>query len=336
MKPRTLCLFACLLVLGGSLAAAQDGASGEEQEIRALVRVDGDAGSEPAGSGALGRLIGSQFDPGAWRLRLVDADLDAREKAYAELVLRARLDPSARLFVEEIASDPSDLELSWTGRLALRELGAARFQLLGIGPEAEAFQLQLETIYRNLAGESPSLPFRVPRPVDRFRLDPGATLAEPSPSTRPDGDPGTLDPSRLFVGSRLVPVRTDVLGVVVEPIPKVRAERLGLDFGLHVLALEPGTLADRLGVRTSDILVELNGVTLRRPQDITDVMHARDRMSTVTVVWFDDLNLPVRASWKPDVVPTGPSPEGTRGKAGDEPPPVKSRKAGESGEGGGA
>jgi hypothetical protein len=82
-----------------------------------------------------GELFGRDFDGEVWKRRLAETDLERREKSLDGLLRRARLDPVARAFLEELARDGAGGELAWTARLALRELGRARFPLqAGPGP----------------------------------------------------------------------------------------------------------------------------------------------------------------------------------------------------------
>ncbi len=85
--------------------------------------------------GSAGRLIqvaplapgeeAREFSPDEWLARLTDLDLDLREKNFAELVALARRDDRARAWLRERATDTTDTtdpELTWTARLALREV----------------------------------------------------------------------------------------------------------------------------------------------------------------------------------------------------------------------
>jgi hypothetical protein len=76
-------------------------------------------------------LFTRAFDAERWRARLSESDLEKRERSFDALMQRARLDPLARAFLEELARASESGELAWTARLALRELGRARFPLIG-------------------------------------------------------------------------------------------------------------------------------------------------------------------------------------------------------------
>src|SRR5262245_48478216 len=102
-----------------------------------------DPAQAPKGTGALQRIAPAQepeeqtpgqmltrnFDRERWRELLNASDLERRERSFDLVVKRAGFDPNARAFLEELARDPQNGELAWTARLALRELGRARFPL---------------------------------------------------------------------------------------------------------------------------------------------------------------------------------------------------------------
>ena len=90
-------------------------------------------------------LFSRGFERERWRERLLATNLDLRERSFDALLRRARLDPIARAFLEELASDPNGGELAWTARLALRELGRANLPLqgfLGADPVGSAQRMQ--------------------------------------------------------------------------------------------------------------------------------------------------------------------------------------------------
>jgi len=77
----------------------------------------------------LSGLFAREFNAQRWRELLATPDLDRREEYLDTLLKRAGLDPAARAFLEDLAKDPKGGELAWTARLALRQLGRARFPL---------------------------------------------------------------------------------------------------------------------------------------------------------------------------------------------------------------
>ena len=94
-------------------------------------------GQEESAPRELDTLFARSFERGEWRERLGTPDLEQRERNLDVLLKRAQLDPAARAFLEDLARDSQAGELSWTARLALRELGRARFPLQGMlaGPD---------------------------------------------------------------------------------------------------------------------------------------------------------------------------------------------------------
>ncbi len=98
-----------------------------------------DPGLESEDQGDLKGLFARDFERDRWQERLLQPDLDQREKSLDALLKRARFDPVARAFLEERAADSKGGELAWTARLALRELGRASFGLHGFAPGADPF-----------------------------------------------------------------------------------------------------------------------------------------------------------------------------------------------------
>lgn len=90
-----------------------------------------DPGAEASDPRGFRDLFDRDFDRQRWQERLLEKDLDQRERNLAALLKRASLDPVARAFLEERARDPQGGELAWTARLALRELGRSSFPVQG-------------------------------------------------------------------------------------------------------------------------------------------------------------------------------------------------------------
>jgi len=145
MKPilSTVCAFAALgSFLGGALPSAGPAqaprtspvsqapqAAGTAQKGGALRKAP--AVAAPAQSSSQELLFARTFDRQAWSELLQVADLEQREHHLDDLLSRARIDPQARLYLEELARAQDGSELAWTARLALRELGRARFAVGG-------------------------------------------------------------------------------------------------------------------------------------------------------------------------------------------------------------
>jgi hypothetical protein len=87
-------------------------------------------GQQPAQARKLARIPAQETRPlqppaaqaEDWKQKLGDSDLDRRESAYTELLERARKDDELRSTLEQWARSGESNELSWTARLALREL----------------------------------------------------------------------------------------------------------------------------------------------------------------------------------------------------------------------
>ena len=96
------------------------------------------------------------------------------------------------------------------------------------------------------------------------------------------------------------PLRTDVLGVVVrEPGPLERA-RFGQPLGgLLVERVLDGTIAEFLGLRGGELLVELNGVRLESKDDITDVLARRAPEEAVRTQVVDAFGRGRAQTWLP-------------------------------------
>jgi len=99
------------------LLALQEAGEPSGTEAPGLTRVE--AGEAPELPGA-----GTEFDRRYWRRSLLLDDLEERERRYAELLELAAHPGDARQALEEWALDAFDPSLSWTARLALRELQA--------------------------------------------------------------------------------------------------------------------------------------------------------------------------------------------------------------------
>jgi hypothetical protein len=126
---------------------------------------------------------------------------------------------------------------------------------------------------------------------DGFRLQ---WQEEPSWSGQGIQDP-FASPSRKSEA-----LRTDVLGVVVSAVSAPRAQELGISSGLLVHSVNRGTIASLLQVRSGDVLLEVNGRTLARAQDITEALALRSADGALTVVWIDGLGQRVERTWRPE------------------------------------
>ncbi len=120
----------------------------DAQDARVQVQADGRTGlvrvaplAPPAAppTGAQQDPV-EEFSPDLWLYRLSDPDLDRREEFFDEILRKARREPAAKQWLEERARDTVDPELSWTARMALRELrqrgGGLIFRSPGSGPQS--------------------------------------------------------------------------------------------------------------------------------------------------------------------------------------------------------
>ena len=373
-----------------------------QEDVQPLTRVEPVQVERESGEDPLSRTLSREFNEGAWRARLTARDLDERERAYDDVLRRARFDPLARAFLERLAADPASGGLGWTARLALRELGAMPFSIVGLDTDPFAFDTNVERILGDLLDDAPELGFRgADRPrmrvqmlappagpggigsagastrkgvtirqgpagarivvthtkngEEKERAYDGETLeaileANPklaaelhlsfegqpmgfeirfevpqesgawrrllAPFAYGDRAPHGEDPfgwfhaterslTEMFSPTRRSEVRTDVLGVrVVKPTPR-EARDAGIEHGLVVVHVGPGTLADVMGVRAGNILLELFGLPLTHPEEITDRMRARQRHEAIPLRWIDDLGQRQSATWTPDEEPAG-------------------------------
>lgn len=113
-----------------------------------------------------------------------------------------------------------------------------------------------------------------------FRFFGGAhPFAGPRGGWRPlEDDPFQAPAKPLLPGApRTAPSNGPVLGIRCSPIGAQQAEELGVEdaHGLAVASVEPGSLAERLGIRAGDVLVELDGTAIRETADVAKVLRER-------------------------------------------------------------
>ncbi|NUP97371.1 MAG: PDZ domain-containing protein [Planctomycetaceae bacterium] len=97
-------------------------------------------------------------------------------------------------------------------------------------------------------------------------------------------------------------VRTDILGVAVTSVSAEESGDLGLEpgLGLRVERVEPGTIAQQLGLQRGHVLIELNGRKLRTRDDITEMLKARDKSGALELLLIDRWGQRRTRTWKPD------------------------------------
>ncbi|MFQ5844752.1 MAG: PDZ domain-containing protein [Planctomycetota bacterium] len=75
-----------------------------------------------------------------------------------------------------------------------------------------------------------------------------------------------------------------ILGVEVQPVDGVVKAQLDLADGLVILRVQPGSRAERLGLRRYDVLLSLDGRTLRTAQDLRRVLRGLDEGAGIRAV----------------------------------------------------
>lgn len=306
----------------------------------------------PRGEGqSLPDLFARDFQRDEWKNALSVTDLDLRERNLDALLQRARLDPVARAFLEELARDPAGGELAWTARLALRELGRARFapRTTLLGPDPLGTAGRMDEMLKQMLGNGLARPgqqrgggLALEGPGGRLRLEEGEGFAriEVLMGSGPEAErrvfegesleallrahpelegmlgglaggaaPGAGGRARidgptfatpLGPAQRSLPLTTDKLGVIVTPLGAAGARELGLEegLGLEVTRVLAESYAGLLGVAAGDVLLELDGVPLRTPEDIERVMKSRAKDAELALTWIDALAQRQKRTWK--------------------------------------
>lgn len=96
-------------------------------------------------------------------------------------------------------------------------------------------------------------------------------------------------------------VRHDILGVVLEELSEDERAKSGLteDAGMRIGRVEPGTLAERLGLARGQILVELDGASVRTREDVTRQIQARKQTDEVRAVVLNEGGQRKELRWRP-------------------------------------
>lgn len=266
--------------------------------------------AQPGGLLAPGILDRDDFDGDEWKRRLTDADLDARMGAFDELRTLLPRQERARRTLEEW-SQGSD-ELAWTSRLLLRqaprraidpfermraELDALHGPLGGglFGPGLDLDSLMgsrsLQDLMQGMGGGSQSSSVQISETPDGIRVevtetkdgDESVEVYEassreellrqyPELEAQLGGGVSTLRLGMPFGGLRAFgggAVPKDRLGVYLSTTDGAAGAPL------MVQSVVPGTLADSLGVRSGDELIELDGRRLTSREDIAEALRAR-------------------------------------------------------------
>jgi hypothetical protein len=334
---------------------------------------------------------GQSFDAEAWRKRLKQSDLDARQRDFDALVKRARREKNVREAIDRWAHDSSDGDLAWTSRLLQREVDAQRKRssarandlssgrandLSGNGdgtPDWDNFQNRFNELQKQFGGmdsqfgrlqneldrmmrEQPQFHWttpgsggssstaksftlqvgpdgvtcRVRENVDgkeqtkEYKAESMEALLDAHPELRDQigvsgngfgwngplfhggqgftwGDGNSRDNlnrlGRPFTGAPT----TDILGVEFSKLAPEESKALNLEpeRGLHVERVLPGTIAQILGIRRGDLLIEMNGVPLYGGDDVSKVLRERTPDAEVVVVLIDGKGQRRTLTWKP-------------------------------------
>jgi hypothetical protein len=91
--------------------------------------------------------------------------------------------------------------------------------------------------------------------------------------------------------------RTDVLGVLVRELAS--GESALAKQGLMVERVEPGTIAQALGLRRGHLLQKINGREIASAGDITEALASREEDAPVTVEFLDGFGQVRTRTWKP-------------------------------------
>jgi hypothetical protein len=334
---------------------------------------------------------GQSFDAEAWRKRLKQADLDARQRDFDALVKRARREKNVREAIDRWAHDSSDGDLAWTSRLLQREVEAQRkrstarandvpsgrandpFANGGGTPEWDDFQNRFNELQKKFGGmdsqfgrlqdelermlrEQPQFHWTTPgggggsSTAKSFTLQVGPdgvtcrvrenvdgkeqtkeyeaesmeSLLDAHPELRDQigiagngfgwngplfhggqgftwGDGTSRDnPNRLGRPLTGAPP-TDTLGVEFSKLAPEELKALNLEpeRGLHVERVVPGSIAQILGIRRGDLLIEMNGVPLYGRDEVSKLLHERTPDAEVVVVLIDGKGQRRTLTWKP-------------------------------------
>lgn len=121
-------------------------------------------------------------------------------------------------------------------------------------------------------------------------------------SLRLGSTPGSAPNDPFGWLTRAPSVRTDILGVAVTSVSAEESSELGLEpgLGLRVERVEPGTIAQQLGLQRGHVLIELNGRKLRTRDDISEMLKARDKSGSIELLLIDRWGQRRTRTWKPD------------------------------------
>ena len=94
---------------------------------------------------------------------------------------------------------------------------------------------------------------------------------------------------------------TDIFGVEFSKLDPQRLKELNLEpeRGLHVERIVPGTIAQILGVKRGDLLIEMNGIPLFAGEDVSRALRERAPDGELVVTLIDGKGQRRTLTWKP-------------------------------------
>jgi hypothetical protein len=105
------------------------------------------------------------------------------------------------------------------------------------------------------------------------------------------GDPfsGLANPRSIAPLPQTSEIRTDRLGVQVEDMSADDQKRAQVDagVGLKVRAIEPNSIAEKLGLEPGDVIVEVNSRAVKSPTDVREILAQRKSDADVVVTLVD-------------------------------------------------
>jgi hypothetical protein len=320
MGVRTI-LIASSIALGGMVPAAmalaqrsEDGFEGAawrralghaklEVREREYARLVDEALKSPAAREALREWARGE-DELAWTSRLALRELELREQ------LEARRDPVFGHF-PHFGGDPFGFDADDFGRRpTLEDFFGQLPPAAGGTSRSESFQLEStpdgvkvevreevdgeERVTTYEAGTLEELLESHPELRERIGVTP---RAERTPLEEWFGQRARPLPAPWTPGD----VPTDRLGILMlEPDRYTTShEAVEPGTGLLVQRVLPGTLAAGLGIRTGDIVVRLNGETIRGADDVRTVLAARDSGDEITALVVDADGAERTLRWEP-------------------------------------
>jgi hypothetical protein len=166
------------------------------------------------------------------------------------------------------------------------------------------------TVRRDENGQEVSEEYSAATVEELFQAHPelrekiGVTQSSPSDPFLRDfqlrfGRPGA---AQLVAPRSNASVRTDVLGVVVQALSADESRALGLEpgVGLRVDRVEPGTIAQQLGLLRGHVLIEINQTPIRTRDDISNEIQRRGADGALDVIVIDRWGQKRTRTWKPD------------------------------------